>query len=568
MKLILSFSVIIVINICFGLYSLYFLDIVNGRVVEANSWTEALSQLGDMRHAIASLRLYDLSYVQQTDENQKQATLQYRTKSLDDAEEVIYTYRDEVLVIPYDTEQQRQEDLAAINRIIDNWKLYLAASQKLLNAVDAGNTAEVTALVNGESFNHFVELETSTVALVNFNTEGCEAVMRESERIYQSTKRTSAVILCFMTAFSVIAPIFLVKRIKNSIKELLRVSEAVGRGELTVSAEGFINDEFGQLAGEYNRTIAHIKSLVSNMQESAAYMDGAARDFHENASRSSAGTEMIVHNIEQVSRQSAKQRTEIESITMSVNGMADGIAGITGKLDAMVQGAAESVHIAGEGGEFMQKAISQMNMIESAANTSSEVVSSLRERSNEIGLIVGTIAAISSQTNLLALNAAIEAARAGDQGRGFAVVAGEVKKLAGESQAAAAQISRLISSIQEETSHAVKAMINGKEEAKKGAQAMNDGGLAFDALAKRAVQSSEGLTGIASLMHEMSSKTSGIASAVRNVEDSVREIARESQLIVAATEEQTASVSQVSNSFQELAGIASDILKLTRRFTV
>src|SRR3712207_7453556 len=53
---------------------------------------------------------------------------------------------------------------------------------------------------------------------------------------------------------------------------------------------------------------------------------------------------------------------------------------------------------------------------------------------------------IAEQTNLLALNAAIEAARAGDQGRGFAVVAEEVRKLAEESQRAAASIADLIRS--------------------------------------------------------------------------------------------------------------------------
>ena len=115
----------------------------------------------------------------------------------------------------------------------------------------------------------------------------------------------------------------------------------------------------------------------------------------------------------------------------------------------------------------------------------SRAIQALSARSEKIGGIVDTITGIAEQTNLLALNAAIEAARAGEQGRGFAVVAEEVRKLAEESQSAAAQIAGLIGEIQTETGRVVEVVADGAERTEDGVDTVQRTREAFEGSAPR-----------------------------------------------------------------------------------
>jgi methyl-accepting chemotaxis protein len=139
----------------------------------------------------------------------------------------------------------------------------------------------------------------------------------------------------------------------------------------------------------------------------------------------------------------------------------------------------ETQKVAEQGSQVIQQAASEMRQISRNIEDSSQIISQLGERSEQITAIVNTIRSIADQTNLLALNAAIEAARAGDQGRGFAVVADEVRQLAGRTSRSTQEISEMIQLIQNETRQAIDSMDNTRNNAAKGVDLADQAGSAI-----------------------------------------------------------------------------------------
>ena len=206
----------------------------------------------------------------------------------------------------------------------------------------------------------------------------------------------------------------------------------------------------------------------------------------------------------QMAQTSEEAGRAVNEIATAIGGIAEG-AERQVKMVTDAQGASELTRDqAGEG--------------IATAERMGSVIGDLGARSEQIGGIVETITGIAEQTNLLALNAAIEAARAGEQGRGFAVVAEEVRKLAEESQRAAATISELIGEIQKATHEAVGVV---------------------DREARGAF--------------------TRIAESSQSAHGALAEVAAVAEQSTAATEEVSASTQQTSASAQELAATAEEL---------
>jgi methyl-accepting chemotaxis protein len=205
----------------------------------------------------------------------------------------------------------------------------------------------------------------------------------------------------------------------------------------------------------------------------------------------------------------------------------------------------------------------------SVRDSSKEVAGAIQELaadSEQIGLIVKTITGIAEQTNLLALNAAIEAARAGEQGRGFAVVAEEVRKLAEESQAAAAEISGLISRIQSKTGQVVDAVEESAQRTTAGASVVDETRDSFQRIDAAVSEITEEISQLAAGAGQMAESAHTVLGNIDEVAAVADQSSATTQELSASTQETAASAQQIAISSEDLAMHAAQLTALVARF--
>ncbi|MCM3213583.1 methyl-accepting chemotaxis protein [Niallia taxi] len=440
-----------------------------------------------------------------------------------------------------------------------------------LSAMELGmqnKNEEAFRLYNTEVKAKKQEIDEKLNILQKINLDTAEKIAKENKKEAQSAMITFVIIMIIAIAVTVFIGIYISRMITKPLKTLEGLMEKGKNGDFTELSTYNAKDEIGSLAISFNGMSEGIREVVKTINESSQQLAASSEELSASAEENTRASEHISETIQELATGSENQMQQIDSSSKGVNNISDSTTTITQHAEKVVVTAEEASRISAKGAESMIEATKQMNSINLNVINLAKSVSSLESRTNEIGDITKVITDISSQTNLLALNAAIEAARAGEQGKGFAVVAEEVRKLAEQSSQSAEQISSLIAQIQEDTKTTSASMDTATIDVQTGLSIVNEAGESFKYVEHSVRELVLLIEEVFGSLQQLKENTNMINDSVQEVSHMAGDAASKTGNISAATEEQVASMEEISASATILANLATELQSLIQRFKI
>ncbi|MGK5026268.1 methyl-accepting chemotaxis protein [Janthinobacterium sp. RB2R34] len=407
-KLIVSFSVLIILTSVLGLFSISQLVKVSQASSDiATNWLPAVRYLGQLQNSLSRYRISEATHILLNEEADMVAT----DKSMATRLETLGKQQANYAALVSEPEEKRT--YAELQKSLDEYK---RLSQELKSLSHAGKKDEARVLFRGASNKQFRQVNDQLEALVKINDDGSLASDQQASATFSQARSLILVMLAVLIVVGLALAIFVARTVALPLREAVGVAQRVAAGDLTATISRGGADETGQLMTALAAMNSSLLQVVGEVRGGTDTIAIASAEIASGNLDLSSRTEEQASSLEQTA-------SAMEELTSTVKQNAD-----NARQAKQLSLSASSV--AGDCGKVVGEVITTMDSISAS--------------SRKIVDIISVIDGIAFQTNILALNAAVEAARAGEQGRGFAVVASEVRNLAQRSAAAAKEIKALI----------------------------------------------------------------------------------------------------------------------------
>ena len=363
-----------------------------------------------------------------------------------------------------------------------------------------------------------------------------------------------AVIIAALIAFVAL----ILRQITSSIEDVKTSLDALAAGDLTheFPDESKIGrDELGSIHQSARNLSEKLRTIIGRTKEMSDRVTASGTELSDSAQQATVASGQVSRAIEEISQGAIGQAESVETASGNTSAIENNITIIGSIIETLIAKTDSMISKCNETMATMRVLLDQNTEVIQDVQDIHEQISSTNTAVGSISEASRIITDISSQTNLLSLNASIEAARAGESGRGFAVVATEIGHLAEQSGNAAISISKIVSSLVEESARSVEKI-----------EKMN---VSFE---KQNAHINETETDVKEMEAEVMAiarETERISDQIKNLMDSkdslmtiITELSAVSEENAASAEETNASMEELNATFSLISESASQLRQL------
>ena len=359
------------------------------------------------------------------------------------------------------------------------------------------------------------------------------------------------------------------KGIAAAIEDSVLVVQKMASGNLSVNInEKNLNrkDEVGKLSASTKSLQESLHNMIGSISENTSRLDSSSKDMSNVAGQASDAMSSISENLKSV-LSSAKNQAEVTgSVTENVNNINHMLGNTGDEVDGLSDAATDILKSGSEVANSLKDLYTSNEGVLDAIDKIREQTSETDISVEKIKEAVNLIASIAEETNLLSLNASIEAARAGESGKGFAVVAVEISKLADQSNAASADIEKMIMNLGENSEKTISTMETVQDAINRQSEDMNNTRKIFEKVKGCIKSVAEGVTNIREATERLEGETSCIADDINDLNLQAETNMQNIEETLKAGEDVLKIVKDVSKMSMTVSTAANDMSDSVERF--